>query len=270
MLLLAVFGLLLSVCADVEAAYIDEVLDGNPRGYWRLGESSGTTAFDSATGDGSQNGTYSGGFSLGVAGALRNDSDTAAGFDGTNGQVTINDSLDPTAYTIEAWVKPDQIRGQSVFLRTAGNPNSTWSHQIRMTSTGAFQAYTFDGSVKTVTGATIAQAGEWYHVVATAQNNDVMRLYVDGVEEGSPAGIGTLWQDGGQYLIGSDSGDAAGSGPINFFDGTIDEVALYLDPLPQSRIEAHHTAGVVPEPASATLMLAALSLLLFSGRPRPE
>lgn len=260
-------GLLLGVCQGVRGAYIDEVVDDGPRGYWRLGETTGSAALDSATGDGSQDGQYSGGHLLGVAGALADDSDTAVRFDGTNGQVTISDSFDPTAYTIEAWVRPDQIRGQSIFVRTASNPNTTWSHQIRMTNSGTFQAYTYDGSVKTVTGTTVAQVGQWYHVVATAENNDVMRLYVDGVEEGSPAGIGTLWQDGGEYLIGSESGGPGSWDPISFFDGTIDEVALYLSPLSEDRIDVHHTAGI-PEPGAATLLLVALSLLLSTKRRR--
>ncbi|MCJ7692985.1 MAG: hypothetical protein MUO22_06170, partial [Sedimentisphaerales bacterium] len=64
-----------------QAAYVDVVDALNPLGYWRLGESSGTTATDRA---GSYNGTYSGGVTLGTTGALSGDSDTAASFDGSN------------------------------------------------------------------------------------------------------------------------------------------------------------------------------------------
>src|ERR671933_1638258 len=73
--------------------------------YWRLGESSGTSACDSY---GSNAGSYQGGFALGRAGALAGDPDTAALFDGANGFVSVphDGSLDVgDDFTIEAWVK---------------------------------------------------------------------------------------------------------------------------------------------------------------------
>src|SRR5437588_9336107 len=51
--------------------------------YWRLGESSGTSACD---GFGSSAGTYSGGVTLGSVGALSGDPDTAIPLDGATGQ----------------------------------------------------------------------------------------------------------------------------------------------------------------------------------------
>ena len=57
-----------------------------PAGYWRLDETSGTTAADTIGGNA---GTYSGGVTLGIPGAVAGD--TAASFDGT-GQVTVPDS----------------------------------------------------------------------------------------------------------------------------------------------------------------------------------
>ena len=50
------------------AAYASVVLGDTPTGYWRLGESSGTTASD-ASGNGLA-ATYNGGFTLGAGGAL--------------------------------------------------------------------------------------------------------------------------------------------------------------------------------------------------------
>src|SRR5437588_12014150 len=50
--------------------------------YWRLGESSGTTACDSY---GANAGTYQGGFTLGRVGAIAGDPDTAVELDGAGG-----------------------------------------------------------------------------------------------------------------------------------------------------------------------------------------
>src|SRR4051812_23104966 len=54
--------------------------------YWRLGESSGSGACDSW---GSNAGTYTGGYTLGVTGAIAGESSTAAGFNGSTGYVSV-------------------------------------------------------------------------------------------------------------------------------------------------------------------------------------
>ena len=54
--------------------------------YWRLGESSGTSACDSY---GANTGTYQGGFTLGAAGAIAGDPDTAVTLDGSSGTVSV-------------------------------------------------------------------------------------------------------------------------------------------------------------------------------------
>jgi large repetitive protein len=235
----------LAVAPAARAAYIDVVAADGPRGYWRLGESAGLTAYDSATADGSQDGTYAG-VTLGATG-IPGSTGTAASF-AAGSSVTIMDSLDPTAYTIEAWVKAGQIVNQDLFVRTSGaGPGSEWSHQIRMLSDGRFEAYTYDGNLKSVTGTTLAQAGQWYHVVATAQDGGMMRLYVNGHEEGTAVAVANMWTGGDRYMLGAQS-----SG-FSYFNGTLDEVALYPGVLSAERILAHYDAGV-PEPATLVLL----------------
>lgn len=68
--------------ASTGDAYETEVLKDIPRGYWRLGVSSGSTSIDSS-GNG-QNGSYLGGVTLGLSGALLSSSDTAVTFDEIN------------------------------------------------------------------------------------------------------------------------------------------------------------------------------------------
>ena len=79
-----------------------------PIGYWRLGERSGTTATD-ASGN-HQDATYSGAIALGRSGALVQDPDTAALFDGSTARLVLPYSPPKNSFTIEAWVQTSAIQ----------------------------------------------------------------------------------------------------------------------------------------------------------------
>jgi len=260
---------LLALGVSAHAGLYDAtVLADNPRIYLRVGETSGLTAYDSGPYGGAQDGTYLAGPALGVAGILADD--TAVGLT-PNQAIQVLDPFQPIAYTLEAWLRADAgvTTGRGILVRTAGDPNGTWSHQLRITNTGLLQHYTFDGSVKHIVGTTTVEADTWYHVVGTATNGDRMRLYVNGaLEAESSFTLGDLWTGGNQWLLGTHSGDAAGTGPIQYFDGTLDEIAVYDYALTADQIQAHYAAGVVPEPATTALMGAGLLALLARRRRR--
>ena len=67
-------------------SYSATVVADTPVSYWRLGETSGTAAADSV---GSNNGVVKTGVTLGVAGAISNDANTAMRFDGAKGYVSV-------------------------------------------------------------------------------------------------------------------------------------------------------------------------------------
>ena len=66
--------------------YKDAVLADGPAGYWRLGETSGTTAVEGMRGD---HGTYTNGPTLNQAGALNGDTDPSVSFDGVDDYVDV-------------------------------------------------------------------------------------------------------------------------------------------------------------------------------------
>ena len=185
-------------------------------GYWAFDETSGTNAIDSSGNN--KTGIVNGAIWT-TGGHLNN----ALSFDGTNDLVTISDNFDPTAYTEIVWVKPSAISSRNIFVRTSSSgPTVNWSHQIWINSTGQFVASLYDGSGKNITGTTIITPNTWYVVAVTASNNGQMILYVNGVQEGAPVNIGTMWTGGDRYYVGSNSG-----GGVGYFQGTIDEVKLY-------------------------------------------
>jgi len=75
---------------SVGADYDRLVLGDGPIAYWRLGEPSGTNANDETANN--RDGTYVNTPTLGVAGNLVGDSDTAVSFNGSDETVTVTDS----------------------------------------------------------------------------------------------------------------------------------------------------------------------------------
>jgi|GEM_PF-756643 len=181
------------------------------------GAHNGNLAFTDNTGNHTVAITGSGAFSA------QADAVNALTFTGTNDQyILVHDAVDPTAYTVEMWVKPASAAQQYLFVRTlAATPESYKSHMMGISADGKFEHYTWDGNPHTVTGTTTVQAGTWYHVAITAENAGVMRLFVNGIEEGVAQSIGTLWTDGDCYQIGADGALFVEYG------GQIDEVRLW-------------------------------------------
>ena len=224
-----------------DPTYYSEVLADAPLGYWRLGESSGTTAADSS-GNG-RNGTYSGTYTLGAAGGI-NAVNTAVSFAGA-GSVNINSStLQPSnAATVEAWVKPASSCGNcTIFEKSAnGFPNTSFLMDI---SGGLFRCRFYKwGFLNQIQSNASFTADAWAHV-ACSWNGTTLRMYVNGVQQTATAALSAPIDTGtGASRIGR---LVNGTNP---FYGTIDEVAVYSTGLSGTRISAHYAAagGAYPD-----------------------
>ncbi|PYL01620.1 MAG: hypothetical protein DME19_00970 [Verrucomicrobia bacterium] len=162
-------------------------------------------------------------------------------FDGVANQVQVTDATNPSAYTLAVWVSVDAVRPSSLIVRTDANgPNTSWSHQLRINSSGRFEHYLYDGNPRSVAATNVIQPGVWYHVVGTAINGGVMRIYVNGVSSGGSITIGNLWSGGNQWRFGTDSG-----GTPNFFRGRLDEVGIWHAVLGTNEL-ARLVAGTPP------------------------
>ena len=223
--------------------YASAVLADSPRGYWRLGESSGTTAADQT---GANPGAYQFGAVLGVAGALVGDANTAGRFDGTDDKVSMadpaNGSLDfgTGDFTVEAWVKTTVNGEQAIVSKrstTAGLP--FW--QFTVTNDPGH-----DGEIRVniVAGATVevygpakrVDDGAWHHVAVAFDRDSGVTIYVDGLSVFRPGVTTADVGNAGPFLIAKSTG-------YNHFKGDLDEVAVYPSALTATRILAHYAAG---------------------------
>jgi hypothetical protein len=208
--------------------YADEVLADQPIAYLRLGESSGTVAVD-LTGNG-HDGLLKGGVTLGAAGALVGDTDTAMYFDGTT-YVDLGDELDMSGtsqFTLEAWIHPQ-----------AGNGGYLGKSMYDQGYKGYFVADN-DSTIQFVReGAAVTPPviafTQYTHVVGTYDGLNLI-LYLNGAKAGSDTATNVVTDHPNPFTIGQVGG-------WGDFVGFIDEVAIYDTALTEVRIKAHYDAA---------------------------
>ena len=228
--------------AAVRDFYAQEVLRDSPVAYWRLGEASGTTAVDEA---GSNDGTYSG-VTLGAAGLLAGDTNTAAEFNNSTDYIEVADHADfeVSTFTFECWVKHDAPTTGDLFIiadktGTASANNSFGCWYDNRSSQGSPRRIRFqgpDGNVNWEGTAVSDAVATGVHLVFVGDGTSG-EIYADGVLVAS----GTIGANGTNSLplrIGQ-----IANGTHDGWDGTLDEAAFYDTALSPARIEAHYNAG---------------------------
>ena len=122
------------VAADDPTGSFDAATDVDTIGFWRLGESSGTTAVDAS---GSNDGTYNN-VTLGQTGAVSGD--TAADFSGSNSYVNLgNLDVSGTGITMAAWINADSFGGGDgrIFAKSDGTANADHTWMLSVIDVGA-------------------------------------------------------------------------------------------------------------------------------------
>jgi hypothetical protein len=222
--------------------YDIEVLSDSPEAYWKLNDTTGTTAVDSS-GNG-RDGTYVGGYTLGQS--LAN-LDGAVQFDGSSGYISVpygawmNFS---TAWTIEAWISTFAY-GKVIASRGFSGSGSV---PYAMTLIG-------DASFNTTSGVGVGvySGSTWttsyispnisllypYHIVGTFDGT-TLRLFINGLLIFSKNGL-AIYSNTLPFYIGR-RWDTSIPATV-FFSGLISSCALYSAALSTARIQAHYDAG---------------------------
>ena len=237
-------------------AYNQLVLADSPLGYWRLDEAQLPplpVAVDTGSLGAIANGVYLNGAHGGQSGAIVGDADKAAGFDGVNDKIDIsyNAGLNTPAYTIECWAK---VLGGEGSHRSplsarddtpAGNPRG---YIFYATPTEVWEFWTGQGtSWHTISGPAVVN-DNWAHLVGTFDGTNKL-FYVNGELVGAAASKtpSLSWANEARPLrIGGGATEGAGN---YFFNGDIDDVAVYSAALSPDRVYAHYKSGSGAEPA---------------------
>ena len=229
-------------------SYEAEVMFDAPVNWWRLGDTGNQT-------------DKTGGLTLtpinsptdGVAGLLPTGTDTAVSFVDTSSQYLINNTADfrigDTQGSIEAWFSSSANDALDVSYAIFSSSDTSIERivSIDLMPSGSVRLF-FQGfllrNIKTT--STSFNDGNPHHVVVTS-NGSRYKIYVDGADE--PFTVLNGPDDGRWFDTVSDRDNVVVgcrkdfSGGQYYFDGTIDEVAIYNAELSLDRIEAHYQAG---------------------------
>jgi hypothetical protein len=230
------------------AQYQATILGDGPIGYWRLGESQTAGIATDISGSG-RNGVYTRTVVSGVPGAIAGDPDTAATFDGLTTGVNVpalgTDGFNFTnSFSLEAWVI-NQGQGS---LNSASSPlgrivSRGWpgmfgygwgilaSNGMRFTTFGVKD---FDSS-QTV----VPMDGAWHYVVVVFDSTNTANFFLDGVQTDAISDVNPVRTTALDLWIGRNPASTA----EEFFNGNIDEVAIYNFELSSDQIAAHYKAG---------------------------
>ncbi|NUW41368.1 LamG-like jellyroll fold domain-containing protein [Nonomuraea rhodomycinica] len=208
--------------------YRSTVLDSDPLGYWRLGESTGYQGKD--LGWGAEDIYYDDDVTLGKPGALAGAADTAVDIAAsTSANITLPGGFMPRVgkwASAELWFK---TTGTGTIMRAHEIFDNASKPMLEITSAGKLSASFHQTTTPIVTSATVKD-GAWHHVVLAAAG-DVQTLYLDG------------------QVAGTLNGPITGTSDLDYLDlgggglaASLDEVALYDRPLSAAEVARHYAA----------------------------
>jgi len=216
------------VLVQVYNEYKERLLALGPLHYWRLGEHAGDTAHDLT---GGKDGQYKNGVALGQGGAIAGDADLAAGFDGVNDHVEIEEVDVPgTGLTLIAWFKAEDfaVSDGRLISKAFGLTDQEHYWMLSTVRAGGYMRLRFRLKVSGWTAVQVADSGDlephaWTMAAGTFDGLR-MRLYKDGERMGTMFHFGSISVNDGikTWIGGNPTVDT--SRP---FHGVIDDVAIF-------------------------------------------
>jgi hypothetical protein len=144
-------------------------------------------------------------------------------FDGSVDYIDMEDALDlnPAGFTISAWIKRDAVDSGTKSIVSKRNLAFTTGYDFRILNSNRINISWKNPGSRTLTGSTAIPNDEWHHVAAIYDGTTV-RLYIDGVEDGSVNVSAPVDSDDSFFIAA-----AAKTAPERHFRGNIDEVRVW-------------------------------------------
>ena len=245
--------------ADGPAAdYVTAVLADNPQLYYPLGSVQQDWA-------GGNNPVFGSGVTAAVPG-IQKSATGFSNFSGSSNGIAVSSArvAAPAEFSTELWFRATSgSRGKLIGYGNAATGNSgSYDRHIYMRTNGQLVFGVYPGQAKTIQSPSSYQDGQWHHVVAT-QSSEGIRLFVDGQAVATDPTVTTAENYLGYWRIG---GDNLGSWPNvpsssqYYFNGAMDEVAVYPYALSPTQVRTHFGIGMGFEAPTAAFTATAEDL----------
>lgn len=234
---------------NIKANYEDVVIADAPRGYWPLGESSGTVATDYS--GNALDLTYHGSPTFGVTGPLTKSSRKATTFASASSQYADHAdtaSLDfgvAIAFSLEIWFKTATKQDKALISKGAAISATEAGYELYLRSAGSgtiqFAQAGAGGAGQIAFNYSVAYNDSlWHYVVLTRTTGGALTIYYDGVSVATNAGATTDLSNARPFGVG-----ARAVTPSDLIDATLAEVAVYPSALSATQVRAHYDAGLM-------------------------
>ena len=229
--------------------------------HWKMNDNAATSTVVDDIENNSGDFKDSGGSINTSTGSVAGKIDTALEFDGADEYVEIPDSDDldlTSAFTLSAWIKTS---AQDTYIYIISKENNNVDNEGD--GNPVYDMYLTSGKIRSTMrladgtpagnqyGTTDLRDGDW-HFVTVTYDGTTLRVYADGVLEGSSAsancGVTPYPLDIGRR-INSNGGDEF------YFDGSIDEVRIHDYALGVNQIKEIYNSGVGTEDAISDFLL---------------
>ncbi len=227
---------------------VSTILSDNPIGYWRLNETAGPTAYDSA---GNYNGAGEGGIVFGVPGVTNapfggfEPGNLGAQFDGSSSDVALPAfNTTTTNFTITGWVKRNGAQNDwsgIVFSRNGGNRG------VGVMVVGNTLHYSWNDNGDYNWGSNLALPdGQWaFFALTVTPTNAIVYMATNSVLKSATNIVAnTALTTSGGFWLGTDGTDST-----RRLNGTLDEVAIYNRTLTGAQIGQIFSASQTALPA---------------------
>ena len=217
-----------------QLSYRELVLAAHPAAYW---------PFDADAGDaaGTHPLTLAGGAAVAGVG-IGGPADRALMLDGKGGFANspFSPDLNPRRFTIEAWARADGGAGTARKVLVERDPAGLRGVILEATAKDRWKAWLGHGtkSWDAITGPAVARA-RWTYLVLVF-DGAAATFYVDGAKAGS---VFTPFRPNDRGDLGLGVGRSATGTPGFFFDGALDDVAIYAHALSAADVTAHFKAA---------------------------
>ena len=171
-------------------------------------------------------------------------------FDGTNDYVSANgvatelDSSTNLPLSVSAWVYPENGTKEQLVFGFYRNTNSFKNGPSVWFGGSNYKFAYYNDSFTTVHSSSTYAINNWHHVVLTIGSDQDGVLYVNGSSALTFSGaLNSGGLDMFSIAVDYDVSDGTAGNPTQYFDGKIDEVAVWNDELTSAEVTAIYNSG---------------------------